>query len=334
MIICTRLDLFKPDSNKPLFLALGNFDGVHVGHQKILKSIIAEAKRGNGIPAVLTFFENPQRILRHSQPPAILTSTQHRLFLFYENGIELCFLTHFTLPFSKTSPENFVEDVLVRKLAARQIRLGYNAHFGAGRQGDSSLMRQLAHRFSFDFYEEEPVEAEGEFVSSTLIRKFVNQGDLRRAEVFLGRPFGIFASVVRGRGRGLDLGFPTANLKPHSEILPPRGVYAVRVREKLYHLKPVSGTYEFEYVLEEPGEWYGGVLNFGTRPTFQDADDSVHPEVHLIDFEGDLYGKTVEVIFRLKLREELRFKSAAELSRAIQKDVENAREYFHSNASG
>ena len=332
MKIWTHVDRFQKDSRQPLFLAMGNFDGLHLGHQRILRNVAEEAKRGKGVSTVLSFFEHPQKVLGRSHEPALLTSTQHRLFLFYEMGIELCFLLHFTLPFSKTQPAEFVKNILVERLGVRQVRMGYNAHFGVGRRGDSEVMRNLAQRLGFSFHEEEPVKVGDEFVSSTLIRRMIANGELERAQTFLGRPLSIFASVVRGRGRGKGLGFPTANLRPHSEILPPPGVYAVEVREKLYHLRPLSGTSEFEYVLEQPGKWYQGVLNFGFRPTFGLQHEGPVPEVYLFGFEGNLYGKTLEVIFRSKIREEVQFQDGGALAKAAQKDVEHAKEYFRASA--
>lgn len=334
MKIWTRVDLFQKDPRRPLFLALGNFDGLHLGHQRILKNVVEEARRAKGVPAILSFFEHPQKVLNQSRDPELLTSIQHRLFLFFEMGIESCFLFHFTLAFSKTPPSDFVKNILVGRLGVRQVRMGYNAHFGAGRQGNSEVMRTLARQLGFSFHEEEPVKVDDEFVSSTLIRRHVMQGELERAQTFLGRPFSIFASVVRGQERGRGLGFPTANLKPHNEILPPHGVYAVEAREKLYHLRPVSGTSEFEYVLERPGRWYQGLLNFGFRPTFELSQRSPVPEVFLFDFEGNLYGKTLEVVFRIRLREEIKFKESGELVRTIKKDVEHAKEYFRSSSYG
>lgn len=328
MNIWTRLEHYPSNPKKPLILAWGNFDGLHLGHQRILNSVIEHAKKRNGTAAVLTFFEHPQRILHDSREPALLTSSQHRLYLFHQMGIKVCFLLHFTLPFSKTPPENFVENWLVKKLGVKEVHLGYNAHFGFDRKGDAALMKKLSARLGFDFYETEPVKVEGEYISSTLIRQAVREGDLTRARQLLGRPFSIYASVVRGKGRGRRLGFPTANLRPHSETLPPRGIYPVEVRENLYHLKPLTGSSEFEYALESPGEWRHGVLNFGTRPTFDSSASVLIPEVFLFDFTGDLYGKTLEVVFHPKLREEKAFRDSGELARAIEEDILQAQRYF------
>jgi len=232
------------------------------------------------------------------------------------------------------TPKEFVEEILLRRLAVKEVHLGYNAHFGVGRKGDSGLMRQLAHQYGFGFYETNSVKIGEEFVSSTLIRNAIRVGDLEKARRLLGRPLNIFASVVRGSGRGRALGFPTANLRPHSEILPPRGVYPVRVRVSSYHLKVLTNRDELEFSVEKPGEWFLGVLNFGIRPTFSVSDESEPiPEVHLINFSGNLYGKTVEVVFYPRLREEKTFSGARELSQAIERDVVEAKTYLESSGA-
>lgn len=329
MKVWTQLEKYKrEDSNRALILALGNFDGIHLGHQRILQSVVQHARKKNGIPAILTFYEHPQRVLHETQKPPLLTSPQHRLFSFQKMGIEICFLLHFTLAFSKTDPETFIREWLVKRLGVREVHLGYNAHFGFGRAGDCELMRKLSKPLGFDFYESDPVQVEGEFVSSSLIRQAIQGGDLGRAQRFLGRPFSLFASVVRGRGRGKSLGFPTANLRPHSEILPSQGVYPVELRQVQFHLKPVIEANEFDYELEELGEWRHGILNYGVRPTFESSHEEVIPEVFLFNFNGNLYGKTVEVLFHPKLRDEKHFSGADELVQAIEGDVSRAQEYF------
>jgi riboflavin kinase/FMN adenylyltransferase len=169
-------------------------------------------------------------------------------------------------------------------------------------------------------------EKEG-FISSTAIRQAILKGDLALAEQLLGRSFSLFASVVRGKGRGRGLGFPTANLRVHSEILPPGGVYPVELRERCFRLESIFETSEFEFEADQPGPWQQGILNFGVRPTFETEGETV-PEVHLFDFEGDLYGKTVEVVFYPKLRDEKGFANEQELVGAIQNDINRAREYF------
>ncbi len=333
MKVWTHLRAYQSDSSRPLILALGNFDGVHRGHQAILDAVKDHARRLRGVPAVLTFSEHPQRVLHPDRGPALLTSPQHRLLFFSEKEIEICFLLPFTTDFARTDPEVFVRDWLVKELRVKEIHLGYNAHFGFERKGDVSLMKKLSSRLGFDFFEAEPVSVEGEFVSSSLIREVIGRGDFGRAGQLLGRPFSIFASVVRGKGRGKALGFPTANLRPHSEILPPRGVYPVEVREYRFHLKPAHQKEEFEFQKENPGPWWRGVLNQGVRPTFE-ADGPEVPEVHLLDGPaGDLLGRTVEVVFHPRLREEKQFEDADSLIRAIRQDISDALRYFEGKKS-
>lgn len=328
MDVWTSLRAYQPDSPRPLVLAVGNFDGVHRGHQEILAGVVENARRLNGIPAVLTFSEHPQRVLRPGEGPALLTSPQHRILYFSEQGIESCFLLPFTNEFAQTDPEAFVRNCLVRQLKVREVHLGHNAHFGLNRRGDASLMRECASRLRFNFFEAQPILVEGKFVSSSLIRRFIAEGDLSRAARFLGRPFSIFASVVQGKGRGKSLGFPTANLRPHSEILPPSGVYPVEVREYRFHLRPSLRKEKFQFWKEKPGPWRHGVLNQGVRPTFEVQGPEV-PEVHLFDDPGEkLVGRTVEVLFHPRLREEKRFENADALVEAIRKDVSDARVYF------
>lgn len=328
MRVWTRLEKYRANSRRPLVLALGNFDGVHLGHQRILRTVVERAREQKGLAAVFTFLQHPQRVLHHSQDPPLLSSPQHRLLLFHELGVEVCFLLHFTLRFSQTSPTDFVVDWLVKRLRVKEVHLGYNAHFGCGRKGDSVLMKELAQRHNFGFFEAESVQVNGEFVSSSLIRRLVASGDLIRVRQLLGRPFSIFATVVRGKHRGRVLGFPTANLKLHSEILPPHGVYPVEVRQSRFHLRPIVPRNEFEFVQEKAGCWRQGILNYGVRPTFESSFAPPVPEVHLFDFEGNLYGETIEVLFHPGLREEKRFRDAAEFRQAVQEDIAVAREYF------
>lgn len=333
MKVWTQFEKYdKRKNKKPLILAMGNFDGVHLGHQKILQTVVENARKQGGIPAVLTFNEHPQRVLGHSEEPALLTSPQHRLFLFKDIGIEICFLIHFTTALSKFKPDEFVRIYLLEKLGAREIHFGFNARFGIDRSGNCDLMRKLSKQYGFEFFETLAVDIKGQQISSTHIRKAIREGDLEFSRKLLGRHFSLFASVVRGKGRGKTIGFPTANLKPHNEIMPPFGVYPVQVRESGFHLRPCEQEGEYDFLVEKSIPWREGVLNYGLRPTFESSSTSAVAEIFLLDYEGDLYGKTLEVVFHPRLRNEKIFENAEELSRTIQNDANNAREYFRTQA--
>ena len=334
MEVWTSLESYKPDATRPLVLALGNFDGLHLGHQKILQNVIAGAGREKGRPAVLTFYDHPQRVLHKSQDLRLLTSPEHRLLLFKEMGVEVCFLLRFTMELSKIDPEQFVQRYLVNQLGVREVHLGYNAHYGNGRSGDCELMRALSKKFGFEFHETEPVTRGTEFVSSSLIRKKIFRGDLQSAEALLGRSFSIFGTVIRGKGRGRVLGFPTANLRPHSEILPPAGVYPVQLRQNIFHLKRTGGGNQFMHESSEKSPWQEGILNYGVRPTFAGTHRDLIPEVFLFSFEGNLYGKTLEVVFHPRMREERAFNSSQELVSTVRKDIEAAQDYFRKKREG
>lgn len=309
---------------RPLILALGNFDGVHLGHQELLSRVTRSAKASGGTPAVLTFREHPQHILHPSSKPPLLTSLEHRLFLLAESGIELCFLMSFTPEFSRLDPSVFVRDILAGRLGAREIYLGHNARFGKNREGNADLMRSLSRECGFQFHQLEPVQAFGDTVSSSRIRTLVREGRLDEVELCLGRKFSVFGKVVKGAGRGSKIGFPTANLDVESEILPPLGVYPVEVRE--LELENPAGEAGAPFKVQKAGPWQAGILNYGYRPTFDEAEKKAVPEVYLLDFKGDLYEKTLEIRFRPKLRSEMTFSSVDALKNQIQSDILRARQ--------
>ncbi len=310
---------FAPKNARPLVLALGNFDGVHLGHQSLLARVTESARSQNGIAAVMTFREHPQHVLHPTSKPPLLTSLEHKLFLLKENGVELCFLLAFTTEFSSMDPETFVRDVLVRQLEVKEVYLGHNARFGRNREGDADLMRRLGRELGFAFYQLEPVQAAGDMVSSSRIRTLVREGKLEEAEICLGRKFSVFGNVVKGAGRGSKIGFPTVNLEVASEILPPLGVYPVQVRE----LTAETGASEDPL---KAGPWLSGVLNYGYRPTFDEAVKKAVPEAHLFDFNGDMYGKNLEIRFYPRLRAEMTFPDISALKNQIQTDIQRARQ--------
>ena len=326
MQIFTKVESFSPDPKTPLVLGLGNFDGVHQGHRKLLSRVLAEARQRKGKAAVFTFQQHPQAVLHPQSRPLLLTSSEYRLLLFREMGIEGCFFIPFTVEFSRLEPEIFVRDILKKKLGVEKVFLGAGARFGHERRGDSKLMTRLAKEYGFEFEEIPPVEAGGGIVSSSRIRKLVQEGQLEEAGACLGRPFSLLAKVIRGEGRGKSLGYPTANLEIGPYVFPPMGVYPVQVR--------LLGSSSRQNAAGRRKDLLTGVLNYGFRPTFKSDQKEPVLEVFLLDFKGDLYGKTLEVLFYPRLREEKTFQGVEALKKQIAQDVKNTRQYFFSNNVG
>ena len=326
MKIITDLSFFRKQEYPNLVVALGNFDGVHLGHQEILRALQERARAIGGTAGVFTFKEHPQRVLHRKDDPPILTSLEHKLFLLQKAALDLCFLIDFSIELSRKSPEAFVQEILVKSLGAKEVCLGFNARFGHDRSGDSALMKQLAGRFGFTFFEMPPFRIEGQVISSSLIRSLVRAGKLEEVKEFLGRPYSFFGTVVQGSGRGKHLGFPTANLDPHSEVMPPEGVYAAWVRLLDCRL---SSAGEGSSRLEErvTGDHLKALLNYGKRPTFG-RDSSPVPEVHILDFHDGLVDKTVEVTVGKRLRPERTFPDPDALRDQIRYDIEAGQKWF------
>ena len=290
-------------------LAIGVFDGVHLGHQRVISQARDDAKASDGLSVALTFDPHPIRVLRPDQAPLLLTSTAHKLTLIDQLGVDACLVLTFDKPFSETPAETFVARVADRRNQLREICVGSRFRFGHERDGDVRLLQKLAPQFGYDLKEIKPVlTSDGEMISSTSVRQHVLAGNLERAAAMLGRPFSVLGSVEKGDGRGHKLGFPTANLDPHNEVLPPNGVYAVRV---------LHG-----------GQRFGGVVNIGIRPTFESRDHRRVLEVHIIEFAREIYGEQVEIMFLAKLRDEQLFESADALKRQIAADIRAARRLF------
>ena len=284
-----------------IFLAIGVFDGVHLGHQRVIGQARDDAKAAGGVSVVLTFDPHPMRVLRPDQAPLLLTSTEHKLALFRQLGADACLLVTFDKAFSELPADQFIE----RIASCRQVCVGTRFRFGHDRAGNVALMEKLAPQYGFTVNEIKSVlTSDGEMISSTAVRQHVLAGNLDRAAAMLGRPFSVLGSVEHGDHRGHELGFPTANVNPHNEALPPDGVYAVRVRLGDTRL--------------------AGVVNIGLRPTF--AGTAHRLEVHILDFDRGLYGQDIEIEFTMKLRNERKFASADELKAQIAADVQAARQ--------
>jgi riboflavin kinase/FMN adenylyltransferase len=292
----------------PVFLAIGVFDGVHLGHQAVLHRARDDARRAGGTAAVVTFDPHPIRVLRPEAAPRLLTATGHKLRLIREQGIDHLLVIHFDREFAATAPSDFIRQLAGACRPLREICVGHAWSFGAGRAGNLQLLETLGKELGFEEVGVPAVEIDGEIVSSTLIRQAVENGDLARAARLLGREYTLLGTVVTGEQLGRQLGFPTANLSAHNEQFPPDGVYAVEVL--------------FDGIL------HPGVANIGVRPTVRARQGERLFEVYLFDFHGDLYGREIEARFRAYLRPERKFAGLDELRAQIARDSESARALF------
>lgn len=289
----------------PLFLAIGVFDGVHRGHQAVIRRALEAARFAEGTAVVVTFDPHPVRVLRPELAPRLLTSTAHKLQLIRDLGVTHQLIIHFDVAFAGTSPEDFIRALAAASQPLQEICVGFEWSFGKGRAGNLALLERLGGQLGFDEVGVPAVEMDGEIISSTLIRAAVENGDLARAAKLLGREFTILGTVVEGDRLGRKLGFPTANLSAHNEQYPPNGVYAVEAKRG-------------DQVLP-------GVANIGVRPTVKNAGGERLLEVHLFDFEEEIYGEDLEITFRKFLRPEQKFAGLEELRAQIQKDAAQAR---------
>jgi riboflavin kinase/FMN adenylyltransferase len=292
----------------PLFLAIGVFDGVHLGHQAVICRALEAARRDGGTAVVVTFDPHPVRVLRPEQAPRLLTSTAHKLRLIRDLGITRQLIIHFDRAFAATEPADFIRALAAAARPLREICVGFEWSFGKGRAGNLALLERLGAQLGFDEVGVPAVEVDGKIVSSTLIRRAVEAGDLAWAERLLGRPFTILGTVVEGDRLGRTIGFPTANLSAHNEQYPPNGVYAVEVQRGAEKLR--------------------GVVNIGIRPTIAHASGERVLEVHLFDFQADIYGEDLEITFCQFLRPEQKFAGLDALRAQITRDLEEARTFF------
>src|SRR5919204_6047086 len=302
MRIARDLQSVPPDRPSSA-VALGIFDGVHLGHRAILGAAVADA-RARGVPSVACTFEpHPMEVLQPERAPLPITTLDERLTLVAECGVDEAVVLTFTRALAAVEPEAFVKDVLVDRLHALQVVVGFNHRFGRGARGDAALLRELGARGGFSVDVIEPLTVDGVPVSSTAIRAALGRGDLEAAVRMLGRPYTLPGKVVAGAGRGRTLGFPTANVAPDRPALVAPGVYACTV--------------------EVAGQPRRAVVNVGVRPTFDEKTLAV--EAYLLDFSGDLYGQTIRLTFRSRVREERRFSSVDALRAQIAADVETTR---------
>ena len=289
-----------------LILTVGSFDGVHLGHQRVVEELVTRARRVSGTAAVMTLRPHPREFFAPSHAPNLLTSDNKKLALFEQLGVDIVYILPFTQQVAYLEPQVYVETILHQRCHARELVIGHDFRFGKGAQGDYALLQELGRGFGFSVYQLPPLMLNGERISSTAIRERLLEGDLDAAEGFLGRKYSIAGEVVSGRGIGMTLGFPTANILPHHTAIPAQGVYAAEV------------------ILD--GSTYPAAVNIGIAPTIRHEDIVI--EAFLIGFEGNIRGSEIEVVFHRRLRPEKKFNSHDELIAAIHADVECIKALF------
>ncbi|MGB0947859.1 MAG: bifunctional riboflavin kinase/FAD synthetase [Pseudoalteromonas marina] len=287
-------------------LTIGNFDGVHKGHQKVIESLVSKAKALSCVPAVLVFEPQPQEVFSPKSAPARLSRLRDKYKLLAALGVERLICIPFTFAFAGQSPEQFIESLLVEKLGIKHLIVGDDFHFGKNRAGNYQMLRQAGKEFGFNVSDTDSCKMLDCRVSSTAIRQALDNNDFAQVENMLGRPYGISGKVFHGDKRGRQLGFPTANVLLKRKKSPLNGVFAVNILT-------AKGSFK-------------GVANIGDRPTISGVRQQL--EVNIFNFNENLYGQAIEVIVKTKLREVIKFDNLDALRQQIFKDVEQAKVYF------
>jgi riboflavin kinase / FMN adenylyltransferase len=293
-------------------ITMGNFDGVHLGHKEIFKQVTETAISYGGTSIIITFHPHPVHLLHPERQVPMLTDFANRLILFEQSGIDVVLVIEFTENFSNISPEDFILEVLVGKIGAKVIFIGEDFGFGKNRRGNRKMLEKFGKSHGFEVRIIKARIIKDKVVSSTLIRNLVSEGNVAEIPCYLGRAYAVKSRVMHGVGQGAELGFPTANLDVSGCFIPKSGVY---IAEAKYN-----------------GLCFPGIAYIGTRPTFGDSRLSL--EIHLFQDPGNLYGKTLEVRFIKRLRNDIRFDSTESLIIQIRKDIEEAQNYFHCCVQG
>jgi riboflavin kinase/FMN adenylyltransferase len=313
MKIIKGLENIREKFNAPI-LTLGNFDGVHLGHQKIFEMVQSRASKVNGTSIVLTFDPHPQRVLFPGKEFYLINTFEEKIHIIKHTGIDVVICVTFTREFANKGPYEFVKEILHEQLDVKEVYVGYDSTFGKGREGDPQELTYLGEKFGFKVVIVPPVTVAGKPVSSTRIRELLREGDVEGAALLLNRRYTIDGEVIRGKALGRTLGFPTANLKLHHELIPKQGIYIVEVLWR--------------------NETFKGALSIGVNPTFRkDAtgEDYIPPqsvEVYILDFNQDIYGERLKLTFHKRVRDEVAFQTVHDLIDQISKDVDMTRQYF------
>jgi riboflavin kinase/FMN adenylyltransferase len=303
MEIINSKEIFYGKIKNPV-LTLGNFDGIHLGHQKIFRQLKERALEINGQSVIYTFNPHPVKVLNPKKFFPLITDFNEKVRLISEFGIDFLICADFDIEFANQPARDFVEKVLCGAIGVKEVLVGYDYRFGRGREGNSEYLKMMGKEFNFSVEIIDPVFVDGNIVSSSRIRELVQSGEMRLTAKMLGREFSVTGIIVKGKERGKKLGFPTANLLLQNELLPKEGVYTTRI--------------------ELRGNIYKGMTNIGTNPTFKDKTLSI--EVHIFDFNEDCYGELMKVYFVERLRDEREFPSPRDLILQLKEDEMRSRE--------
>jgi riboflavin kinase / FMN adenylyltransferase len=288
-------------------LTLGVFDGLHLGHQRIMQTVVERAEAVNAVPTAITFDPHPRAVLHPENAPPLLQTLDQRLANFEVLGIKQAIVIRFDKEFAAIDAETFLRDIVYERLQAREVYLGKGFAFGKNRGGNIELLRKMSRQLGFFADEVPEIRLRGRRISSSKIRELLACGKVNLARRMLGRPYGVEGQIIHGFERGRTIGFPTANLKPHNRVIPKFGVYATAT------------------LIE--GLWRRSITNVGVRPTFED-DRQPSIESYVFDFDGDLYGDVLRVRFLHRIRDERKFSGIDELRAQIEKDTRRALNYF------
>lgn len=310
MEILESLEVLKRFANP--VLTIGNYDGVHVGHKVIIERVKERAAAIQGTPMLMTFNPHPLTVVKPEAVIGLISPSGLKKRIVEESGIEVLIILPFTEEFRRIEPEDYVKDILVDGLGIRGLIVGYDFRFGKQGKGDVTLLKQLSEKWGFFFEVVEAVTLGGEKIGSNRIRHMISEGETEKAISFLGRPYKIGGRVIRGFGRGKELGFPTINIETDFELMPRNGVYVTAI--------------------ETGGERFRSVTNIGFNPTFDGKKLSI--ETYILNFSGDLYGREVTLSFYKRIRDEMKFASVEALMETISADVETATRYFEERKEG
>ncbi len=288
-------------------LTLGVFDGLHLGHQRIMKTVVKSAKTNRAVPTVITFDPHPRAVLHPENSPPLLQTLDQRLANFEVLGIEQAIVIRFDKEFASIDAETFLHDIVHERLQAREVFLGKGFFFGKNRGGNIELLKKMSTKLGFFADEVAEVRLRGKRISSSKIRQLLADGKVNLARRMLGRPYGVEGQIIHGLERGRTIGFPTANLHPHNRVIPRYGVYATA--------NLIDGI------------WRRSITNVGIRPTFED-EKNPSIESYIFDFDGNLYGDVLRVRFLHRIRDERKFNGIDELRAQIERDTRRALNYF------